>query len=142
MRLLGHTQLPFPNRHNMDTIDDLVAAYIKVRDSKSQYQASVDAKLAKYDEAMIKIESILMQQLQAAGVDSAKTPHGTAYKATKTYVSVGDWDAFIEHVIANEAWWMLERRVNKSGALQWQETHDAMPPGVNVRQELTINVRR
>lgn len=126
----------------MDNIDDLVAAYVKVRDAKAQYQTSVDQKLAKYDEAMIKLESMLMQQLQAAGVDSAKTPSGTAYKSTKTFVSVGDWDTFLEHVVQNEAWWMLERRVNKSGALQWNEAHGSMPPGVNVRQELTINVRR
>jgi hypothetical protein len=37
---------------------------------------------------------------------------------------------------------MLERRVNKTAVEEFKAEHGEIPPGVNTRQEIVINVRR
>jgi hypothetical protein len=37
---------------------------------------------------------------------------------------------------------MLERRVSKAAVEQYKDEHGNLPPGINWREEITINVRR
>jgi hypothetical protein len=48
----------------------------------------------------------------------------------------------MQHVIATEAWHMIEKRCSKVGVEQYRAEHDEVPPGINWREERVVNVRR
>ena len=123
-------------------LSELVSKYIELRDKKSQFKAEYDAKVVKIEEALDKIEAILLETFDKTGLDSAKTEFGTAYTTTRTTASVADKDAFMEHVKAKEDWQLLEVRVSKTGVEQYKEVNEDLPPGVNWRAERVVNVRR
>jgi hypothetical protein len=123
-------------------LSELIDKYIEIRDKKSQLKAEYDAKKAKMDEALDKIEAVILKTFEASGMDSAKTEKGTAYTSTLVSTSVADPDVFMRHVISNEAWYMLEKRCSKVGVEQYRAEHNEPPPGVNWREERVVNVRR
>lgn len=123
-------------------LSELVAKYIELRDKKAQLKAEYDGKTAKYDEALDKIEAALLKTFDQAGMDSVKTPFGTAYTTTKTTASVADKDAFLAHVKANDNWQLMEVRCAKTGVEQYKAVHDELPPGISWREERAVNVRR
>ena len=56
--------------------------------------------------------------------------------------SVADWDAVLDHIRENDAWEMLERRVNKTAVEQFKAVNDDLPPGVNWSETQVVNFRR
>ena len=124
------------------TVEELVEKYITLRDKKARIKAAYQEKTGAVDAAMTQIEGILMKTFKELGVDSFKTKAGTAYTSTRTSTSVADWDSFLGFIQANEAWEMLERRASKSAVEQYRDTNDELPPGLNWREEITVNIRR
>jgi hypothetical protein len=123
-------------------LSELVAKYIELRDKKAQVKADFDAKVAKLDENLDKIEAVLLKTFDSAGMDSVKTEFGTAYTSTRTTASIADPDAFMTFCKANDAWHMLEKRVSKTAVEQYKDEHEDVPPGVSYRAERTVNIRR
>jgi hypothetical protein len=123
-------------------IQDLVGKYVELRDKKDALRKAYNEKTAKVDSVLEKMEAVMMSALNAAGVDSAKTPSGTVFMSERSSATVADRDLFFDFVREHEAWDMLESRVNKTSVTQYLETTQALPPGINYRTEKTINVRR
>lgn len=123
-------------------VDELVRRFIQVRDKKSQLKAEYEQAASKLTELQDKIEALLLHRFSEMGVDSMKTPHGTAYTSRSVSATVGDWDAFIGFVKANGAYELLEHRVSKTAAEQYRVAHNELPPGVNWSESRTINFRR
>jgi hypothetical protein len=132
------------NETNMTNvkIDEAVRLYIKARDLKSRIKAEADKRLVEVDSMMVTIENHILNKLTEAGAESMRTEHGTAYKLTSTYTSVADWDALLRHVQETNHWTLLNRAVNrKEVEAQLNETGE-IPPGVNVRREVSVGIRR
>jgi hypothetical protein len=55
---------------------------------------------------------------------------------------VADWDYVLDYIQKNELWNMLEKRVSKQAVEQYVEEHGNLPPGINWREELVVNIRR
>jgi hypothetical protein len=123
-------------------LDDLIEKYVVAREKKSELTAAYKEKVAKIDNVLEKIEAVILTQFTQMGTDSVKTPHGTAYKSTKTSYQVADWDATLDFIKANELWHILERRVAKAGVDAYKEENGDILPGLNARTEVTINIRR
>jgi hypothetical protein len=123
-------------------VDKFVAAYIKLRDAKAAMVSKHKEQLAPLDTAMAKIEAALLQTLNTQGAQSVKTPEGTVYKTTRTSATAAEWDTFLEWVKANEHWNFLERRVSKAAVEEFRTEFNDIPPGVSVREEVTVNIRR
>lgn len=123
-------------------LNELVEKYIALRDRKAKFKAEYDAKVAELDAVMDKIEAVLLKTFDDTGMDSVRTSAGTAYKSLRTSVTVADWDAYREHIIANGAWELLEKRANKTAVEQYKSANDDLPPGLNWREERVINIRR
>jgi hypothetical protein len=123
-------------------LSDLVAKYIELRDKKAQMKAEYDEKAAKLDAVLDQIEGTLLKTFDTAGMDSVKTPFGTAYTTTQTSATIADPDVFREFVKKNDAWDMFQNRVSKTAVEQYKAVHDDVPPGVNWREERVVNVRR
>lgn len=126
-------------------IDDLVAKYVQLRDTKAAMKKQFESKVAPLDDAMKKIEAVLLNASNTLGTDSFKTGSGTAYVSVKTSASIGDWDAyqnFLNTLPEEERWYYLDKRPAKSAIDQYREDHNDVPPGINWSERRTINVRR
>jgi len=123
-------------------LQELVSKYISARDKKAQIANEAKEKIAKIDAVLDKIEMVLLKSFDAAGIESVKTANGTAYKSTRSSYSVADWEATFNFIKSNEHWHMLERRVNKTAIDSYKETNGDIPPGLNSRFEVTLNIRR
>jgi phage host-nuclease inhibitor protein Gam len=123
-------------------LSDAVNLYIKMRDKKAQMKAEFDASVAPLNEKMEKLEAKLLEVFNKTGMDSVKTEFGTAYTTTRVTASVADREIFMTHVRENDDWAMLEVRASKSAVEQYRETHNDLPPGISMREERVVNVRR
>jgi putative component of toxin-antitoxin plasmid stabilization module len=121
---------------------DLVEKYIKLRDAKDKLRQKHKAEVAQIDNLLERIEASLLADFKKEGIESVRTECGTAYRTTRTSAGVADWDAVLSYIQANGLWSMLERRVSKEAVAQFREEHDELPPGVNWREEVVVNVRR
>lgn len=124
------------------TVAELTKLYIQLRDRRAQRKAAYVESDESDKQKQEKIEAILLKRFQDEGVDSSKTEFGTAYKSVKTSVSVADRDSYLEWVAANENWAFLDVKANKTAVDAYKEEYNDLPPGLNWREEIAINVRR
>lgn len=120
----------------------IVERYVQLRDTKAAMKAAYEKEAAKIQEALDRIESFMLKHLQDADSESVRTSAGTFFRTRRTSATVADWDATLEWIKDNEAWAMLEKRVSKAFVEEYKEAHNDLPPGLNYREELTVNVRR
>lgn len=123
-------------------IGKLVEGYITLRDKKAEIKARHEQELAPIQAMLDKIEVHILQHMQEHGVESCRTPVGTAYMSTRTSATVADWDSLLSFVQTNGLWQMLERRVAKTAVDEYAAMHKDLPPGVNYTQSIVVNVRR
>ena len=123
-------------------LDAIVERYVALRDEKAARKKQYDADVELIENGMERIENFLLARLNELGVDSIKAGGLTALKTKKTSATVEDWDAVLNHIKANEAWNMLDKKVNKTAVVEFKEVHKALPPGVMWREEAVVQVRR
>ena len=123
-------------------IQTLVDKYVQLRDKKSELDTAHKERMAKYNHAMKELESRLLDQLNTLGVESARTPSGTAYRSIRSSVKVDDRDAFISFVRDNDGWDFVESRPNKSAVESYLEEQQELPPGVSMIGKFVVKIRR
>jgi hypothetical protein len=123
-------------------IEQLIDRYVKLRDKKAEMKAEFETSVAKIDDAMTKVENYILGHLNQNGIDSVGAPAGTAFKAKLTSATVNDWDALLGYIKTNEAWNLLDHRVNKTAVVEMKESVNDIPPGVAWREETVIRIRR
>lgn len=124
------------------TIEQLVAGYVKARDKKAELKRQFDEKCAALDEWMENAEAALLSYFNREGVTTARTAAGSAYRSTQTSAKVADWDQTLTFIKANDAWHMLEQRVNKTAVEEHVAERGDVPPGVEITRRHTVGVRR
>ena len=95
-----------------------------------------------YNAAIQAIETECLARLQAQGLQNAKTPHGTAYLATQTRVSVRDKGEFFRHMQGSGDFAMLDIRALKEPVKEFVKENNANPPGVEVSHWVECNIRK
>ena len=125
-------------------LNELVEKYIVLRDRRAERKRAYEEADAADVALQEKIEAVLLKTFDENGMDSVKTANGTAYKSTRNSATVGDRDAYINWVLEDpqERQVFLESRCNKSAVEQYKAANDELPPGINWRSELVVNVRR
>lgn len=123
-------------------IDQVIAAYVKLRDKKDNLEAAVKEQTKEIKAKMEKLELWLREQADNQGVTSFKTKAGTAFMTTTDFANVADWDAVLDFIKTNGAFDMLEKRVSKTAVRGYIEQHKQVPSGVNYGTRLEVNVRR
>ena len=76
------------------SIDKIVAAYIKIRDTKDAATSEYKAKIAELEDQMATLKHKLVEITKQTGVTSFTTPYGTAYRTVKSRYWTNDWDSF------------------------------------------------
>lgn len=126
-----------------DNIETLVGAYVACRDSLSEKRREFKAEEVRHKKDMDIIAVHIKELADIHGVDSFKTAHGTAYRTTKDFVKVADWDTVLEFVLANDLKHLLTKSVAKAAVKEFMaENNNTLPPGLNYGAIVEIAVRR
>ena len=89
------------------------------------------------------IEVEFLRRFNERGIDNVSSrDYGTAYRSTRSSVTIDDWDIFLKHVKKNEAWELLEHRANKKSAQEYAEVHGEIVPGTKYSETQVVNFRR
>ena len=123
-------------------LDLIVERYVQMRDRKAEMKAAYEASVADLNTGMAKLENAIMATLNEQGVESVRTASGTAFKSVSNSATIADWDAYLAFVKENDRWDMLEKRCAKLAVEQYRAANDDLPPGVNWKSAVTVNVRR
>jgi len=126
-------------------LDDasLLKIFIALRDRRAQRKAGYDADDAQDKDKQNKIEVEFLRRFNERGIDNVHSrDHGTAYRSTRSTATVADFEVFLGHVKQQDAWELLERRVNKKAVQEYRDAHDDLPPGVNWSEAQVVNFRR
>ena len=126
-------------------LDDvsLLKLFIGLRDRRAQRKAAYDEDDASDKDKQNKIEVEFLRRFQDRGIDNVSARDvGTAYRSTRASATVADWESVLDYVQENEAWELLERRVNKTAVEQFKSVEGDLPPGVNWAETQVVNFRR
>ena len=126
----------------MSRVDDIVAAYVRLRDQKAELKAQQAEAMKPYDEALAKLEAEALQILSDTGVESMKTSAGTVYKSVATSATVQDKSAFMDYIREHLAFDLLDVRANKTAVQDFVTENQDTPPGVIIRREMKVGFRR
>jgi hypothetical protein len=123
-------------------VSELVAKYIELRDKKAEIKAEYDLKVARIDEVMDKIETKFLQVFAETGMDSVRTEFGTAFASSRTSCTVADKEVFMDYVVKNQEWPLLEVKPSKKAVEEFKSATEELPPGINWSVERVVSIRR
>lgn len=122
--------------------DKRIQIYIHHRDEIAKRKKAFEADIAPLKKRMDDIERLFLDEFNTNGENSANTDYGTAYTTTRTSASVADWDTLLGFVRENDLWHLLTQGVSKTAVEEYLAAKEELPPGVNIRRELAVNIRR
>lgn len=127
-----------------DAADDvLIKKYIALRDRRSERKRAFEVEDEVDKNAMGKIENDMLRRLNERGTDSSTVRGvGVAFKKTRSYCSVADWDIFFRYVQENQAWHMLTHAASKDAVSEFKEANNDLPPGLNWTETIAVNFNR
>lgn len=124
-------------------LSEAVGLYIQLRDKKAQLKAEYEDAVGPVQAKLDALEAKLLEVFNKTGTSSVKTEAGTAYASVRTSASVADREVFMNFVKNNGEWGLLEVRASKTAVDEYRSSHDdQLPPGVNLREERVVNIRR
>lgn len=126
----------------MADLASIIEQYISLRDRKDALNRKHKERIASIDNVLGQFESFIMKQMQLLNTESVSTKAGTAYRTTTTRANVKDWGGFIDFVVKNKAFEMLERRASKEAVVGFMEAQGHLPPGIDLYRENKVNIRR
>lgn len=124
---------------------ECIKKYVELRDYVKVQNDAHQERMKPYVDGMKAIENALLAEFNALGdVQNIKTEHGTAFKKKWTSVKVADRPTFLGFIY--DDFWersrFLTSAVTKTEVQDFMETHNAVPPGLDVSQGFDINIRR
>lgn len=132
-----------PDMHaTVANIEKRVKQYIGMRDHIKSLEEKHKKELEPLKDIQNKLTGIIQECLQTVGAESIKTSEGTAYTTTKYTASLADPKAFMDFVISNQNFDLLDRKANSTAVRDYVKEHGGLPPGVNLSALATIGVRR
>ena len=131
----------FPDISSDLSVTELVQMYIQTREFLSQEKKAFEALEANMKDIRARISMCLRDNGDELGVDSFKTPFGTAYRSIKTSYRVGKWEDILQFIKDTGNYQILEKRVCKNACREIHLATGEVPPGVEFSQEVEFNVR-
>jgi len=124
--------------------EDLVDAYLAIRNERDRILREYEAADAKLKEDSLRLESALLGVCNAINADSIKTTKGTIMRKLNERFFCEDWDNFRKFVLENEVVELLEKRIHQGNFKQFMSENegDGLPPGVSVMRQFGITVRK
>ena len=123
-------------------IDQKVGQFIQLRDLKKALKTAWEDKNRKVEAAMKLIEGELSEFMRSNKVQNLASKHGTAYRSTRYSASLQDADAFMQFVIANNQFDLLDRKANANAVRDYIEATKVEPPGCKLSALEHVGVTR
>ena len=124
-------------------VNDLVAAYRKLRAAITEAEEAYEARVASLKEKLDLVSGELLNFCNTQNLDSVKTPVGTVSRRVQTRYWTTDWEKMNEFIVENEAVHLLEKRIHNGNMKQFlEENPDALPIGLQVDNKYVIQVRK
>lgn len=120
----------------------LVSAYVRIRDARAELKRKYEEDDAELKAKLDTIEQKLLDLTKEHGLDSLKTPYGTASRTVRTRYWAPDWEAFTKFLDENGSYDLLERRIHQTNFQQFLKNNPDIQPPVNADSRYTITVRR
>jgi len=125
------------------SVDKLVAVYIKMRAERDRITREMNQQLENIQTQMNVVKTELLNICKETGVESFRTPFGTAYRTIKSRYWTNDWESFYKFMKENEAMELLEKRICQTNVKQFlEENPDTHPAGLQVEKEYAITIKR
>lgn len=125
-----------------ESINEAIEKYVSLRDYLSAETKKYNELEANLKGELEKISMWLRDRGDALGVDSFKTPMGTAFRTVKTSYRVGEWNEFLDWVKATGNFQCLEKRAAKLSVKEIHDVTGELPPGLDYSAEVEFSVRR
>jgi hypothetical protein len=129
---------------NTVNVEELVEAYLAIRNERDRLVAEHDAAVEALKVDMTQLEQMMLGACNDIGADSIKTGLGTVIRSLKERAVCNDWDNFKTFVQENGLVDLLEKRIHQGNFKEFMAQHegDGLPPGVNVMREFNVTVRK
>lgn len=125
------------------TVDKRVSQYIAVRDRIKAVRERHEAELKPLLEVQELLGGWLDRFMETSGASGIKTSEGTCYRSVRHTASLADPAAFMDFVIKNRMFELLDRRANATAVKDYVAMNGGqLPPGVNLSAIRTVGVRR
>lgn len=119
------------------TTADLIAKLVDIREEKRK----IKAREKELNEEWRSLELEALIRLDDQGMDKASSKRGTISVGENILPQVVDWDAFGEHIIENDALYLLQRRPAAAAYRELLESGETVP-GVEPYTQRSINLRK
>lgn len=87
--------------------DKIISKYIEIRDKIAEIKRGHEEELRPYNEALEKLDGVLMNKFNEDGVKSLRANSGTAYTENVVSVTVADWESFLGYIKQHDRWDLL-----------------------------------
>ena len=123
------------------TVDKRVSQYIQIRNKLKELDDEFEQKRKPLVELQNMLSGWIQSFLEKTGSQSVKTNSGTCYQSVRYTASLADADIFMNFVIANQAFDLIDRKANATACRDYAAEHKTLPPGVNLSAVKTVGVR-
>ena len=125
------------------TVDELVLAYRKIRDAKSEVDDKYKQEVKELNAQLDAISSRLLEICNEQNVDGFKASTGSVSRKTVTRYWTSDWESMYNFVREHDAFYLLEQRLHSANVKDFlEENPDLMPMGLNSDTKYTVVVRK
>lgn len=123
--------------------DKLVAAYVKIRDKRTEIQREYEKEDNRLKEQLELISNKLLDICKETGVESMRTSAGTVSRSVNTRYWTSDWPSMYDFIREHDAINLLEQRIHQGNLrLFLAENPEAVPKGLNSDSKYTVRVVR
>lgn len=122
--------------------EEAAERYLRVKQAIEALEREHKEKKAKFTEKLVALENWFTARAQEDGLESIKTPFGTAYWSKHQSATVASREDFFAFCKANDAWDLVESRASKTAVRSHLETHGEVPPGINYNTVRVFNFRK
>jgi hypothetical protein len=123
-------------------VDKRVSQYIQLRDKLKAMDKEFEEKRKEYVDIQNVLSGWLMEFLEKTGGTSIKTVQGTVYLSTRYSASLADPEVFMNFVIENQLYDLLDRRANSTAVMDYVKEKGVLPPGCDLNALKSVGVRR
>jgi hypothetical protein len=115
--------------------EKLAEVYVKIREARRE--------LAKQDDKLKQQLDVLTEQLlticKDQGATTIRTQHGTISRRINRHYWTSDWDSFFKFIKENDAFSLMQHRINNNNMAQFlEENPNLHPPGLQADLNQTI----
>lgn len=121
------------------TAEQLAKVYVRIREARRELKKQDD----ELEEKLKKVAAELLNICKEQGATTIRTEHGTISRRTSKRYWTSDWESFFKFVKEQDAFNLLQQRINTNNMQQFLEEHpDLCPPGLNADTDQSIVITK